>query len=269
MNLPKSSPTVFCKLFLERELDSFKEVGIWGSYWQVMQRMIDRADELTTAFEELVDSFGYSDKFEGTPPTNSYIWLTLEHIWGSIDYRKDEVGKVRKDFNELSSVNEEIVDLSNQLAAALRRQRELYEYSGFNRESYQSVTDAIVLGSEGNYLFERHLAAKLRSLNGQYDSRYWPDRADVVEAICSFEALQPAPTHGEFSESVLSGRATDIKDFVIAFDGKFDAFNDLPDGFRFSNKAMADLINVVLDMSPDKLIIADAVRNVRNRYKSR
>ncbi len=76
MTLPKDSPMNFCKAFIQRELDDNKEKRIWMSYWPVMESMIKRADELKLPFEELVNAFGYLDKFEGIPPENSYIWLT-------------------------------------------------------------------------------------------------------------------------------------------------------------------------------------------------
>ena len=97
--------------------------------------------------------------------------------------------------------------------------------------------------------------------------RYWPTRTDLIEAITIFEDFQPRPAHSEIPENVLNGRASDIKDFVLAFDSKFDDFNDLPTGFRFSNNAMADIINVILDLPPNKLATSDAVRIVRNRHK--
>ncbi|WP_157782759.1 hypothetical protein [Pseudoalteromonas maricaloris] len=47
--------------------------------------MIERAEELKRPFSELIDRFGYADKFEGYPPENSYIWLVHEHnIFGLV-----------------------------------------------------------------------------------------------------------------------------------------------------------------------------------------
>ncbi|MCL1082974.1 hypothetical protein [Shewanella psychromarinicola] len=65
MVLPTNSPTAFCKAFIERELKSNRQGHIWMTYWPVMERMIERADELTLAFNELIKKFGYSDKFDG------------------------------------------------------------------------------------------------------------------------------------------------------------------------------------------------------------
>jgi hypothetical protein len=266
MALPTNSPTAFCKAFIERELKSNKQEHIWMSFWPVMERMIERSNELTPAFNELIGKFGYSDKFDGYPPNNSYIWLTLECIWMSINFCKKDVVKVRSDLKELNVLQGEIVELSGLLAVALRKQNEIYELSGFLKNDYQTAVDMIELASEDNHLYQSYVSDRLQSLCGQFDLKYWPTRADVVESIASFESNQPSPNHSELPESVLKGRASDIKDFVLAFDNIFDDFNDLPSDFRFSNNALADIINLILDLSSDRLVTGDAIRIVRNRH---
>jgi len=267
MTLPKDNPTNFCKAFIQREIEDFKKKPMWMSYWSVMSRMIERADELKLPFEELIEEFGYSDKFEGIPPENSYIWLTLEHMWASADFNKADVSKIRDEYKELLLLQEDIVDLASRLSCKLRRQNELFEYSGFQRQEYQCIDDMIELASEENYLYKSHVSPKLNALAGQYDLKYWPSRADVVESIACFEEAQPEPHHSELPETVIDGREPNIKDFVLAFDRKFDDMNGLLSGFRFGNNAMADIINVVLDLPVDKLATGEAVRVVRNRFK--
>lgn len=269
MKLRRNNPTVFCKDFIDRELESYKEKSIWKSYWPVMQRMIDRADELTLAFDEIVSKFGYSDKVEGYPPENAYVWLILEHIWGSKGYCREDIKNARDNLKELCSLSEEITNLSEQLAAALRRQAELYEYAGFQRQDCQSVIGMIEKASEHNHLYNSYLSKPLNSLAGQYDLKYWPSRAEAVEAIANFERVQPSPVHYEIPDQVMQGRISDIKDFVITFDLKFDDdWSNLPKEFRFSNNAMAEIINVVLDLPNDTLKTGEAVRLVRNRHSN-
>lgn len=270
MILPTENPTVFCKAFIQRELDSYRNDGqLWKSYWPVMERMIDRADELALPFQELIDAFGYSDKFKGYPPCNGYVWLTLEHIWCSCDYSKKDVIEARENFKELRALKEEIVELASTLAEKLNRQSELYEASGFSKSQYQFFDDLIEQACVGNYLYKRHVSKKLKSLTYQYDLKYWPNRSDLVAAIASFEGMQSDPTHIQYPEHVINGRESDVKDFVLSFDGHFDKLNGLKTGFRFSHNAIADIINVVLDLPVDKLTTGEAVRVVRNRFKGK
>ena len=266
--LPKDNPTHFCRAYIERELIDYQEHSIWMTYWPVMRRMIDRAHELKQPFTELVDKFGYSDKFEGVHPFNSYIWLVLEHIWMSIDFDKSDVGKLKNEYKELVTLQSEIVDTALKLASILRRQDELYETSGFLRSDSQSIGDLFEQACTDNYLHQTHVLPKLKALFGQYDLKYWPSRADLVQAIGFFEQLQPEPCHSEIPRDVIDGRSSTIKDFVLAFDKAFRNFNGLPKDFKFSNNAMADIMNVVLNLPIDQLVTGEAVRIVRNRYKN-
>ncbi|OLQ93070.1 hypothetical protein BIY22_00840 [Vibrio panuliri] len=268
--LPTNSPTDFCVAFIERELEDNREKKIWMSRWPIMQRMIDQASNLERVFNELIHRFGYADKlaihYESERPNAEAVWLTLEHIWMSEDFAKEEFIQARTNRRELLKLQEDISELSCRLAGMLRRQSELYELSGFRRHDYQTAIDSLVQGGEHNYLFGAYVKNELESLAYQYDLKYWPSRADVVEAIGEFEELQPIPRHVEIPDAVLDGRASDHKDFVLAFDAQFDEINQLPIGFRFSNQAMADIINVVLDFPEDKLILGDTIRTIRNRY---
>jgi len=269
MSLPQTSPTDFCKAFIERELCEYKESKIWMSYWPVMSRIIERAEELKQVFNQIIEEFGYTDKYNQYLPEHAYIWLILEHIWGSKDYSRSQIGETRSEYNELFGLKKQIVDLSESLASALRRQSELYETSGFQREDYQSVHQAIVSASKDNGHFNLYLEPELESLSYKYDSKYWPSRSDVIEAIGSFEKVQSEPVHSELPESVIQGRESDIKDFVLIFDENFDSNHSLPAGFRFRNRSMAEIINVVLDLPPEKLASSEAVKQVRHRYKKK
>lgn len=268
MLLPKNNPTIFCKAFIARELKEYQEKNIWMSYWPVMERLIDRANELTIVFDEIVDKFGYSDKYEDYHKENSYVWLTLEHIWFSSDYSKDNITNERTNNQKLNDLRALIIELSKDLSKALRKQDELHNASGFGRNDFLSVVSAIELGSKNNALYKSYLSERLKALSGQYDLKYWPSLADIVEAISLFEKNQPLPQHYEFPDKVIIGRVSDIKDFVLTFDQKFDDSNGLPTGFRFSNNAVAEIMNIVLNRPVTELITGDAVKNVRNKYKS-
>ena len=52
--IPKTNPTDFCAAIIKRELNENKEKNIWMSYWVVMQRLIDRKDELSNVFQEAI-----------------------------------------------------------------------------------------------------------------------------------------------------------------------------------------------------------------------
>jgi len=268
MSLPKTSPTAFCKAYIERELTSYKDDEILMSYWPVMNRLIKRAEQLTTAFDELVNVFGYADKPCATIE-DSYLTMMMEHIWFSADYKRSDIEDIRANYSELNALKEKITTLSSGLASALRQQAELYETSGFQREDYQSLIDTIHLAGADNGLYNLYLAKSLKKLTLQFDLKYWPDRAEVVEAIGAFEQQQNAPTHHEIPDSVLHGRASDYKGFIVAFDEKLGRHYGALSTFRFSHQALADIMNVVLDLPEDQVVEADTIKVTRNRHAKR
>lgn len=261
MKLPTTDALTYCRAFIYRELDNYRKSGIWPSYWPVMTRILARADELKRPFDELVGAFGYTDKQE-----DDRLWLTLEHFWFSTDYARGEIVRIRQDAKELRALSDEIIDLATRLAEALARQEELYATSGFERAAYQTTLDLVALASVGNYLHEQYVADELQVLRRKYELKYWPTRIEMIEAVANFERGQPEPTHEYLPEQVMHGRASDIKDYVLAFDATFDGPNSLPNGFRLGNHALADVANVVLNLPPDQLTDGDAVGLIRRRY---
>ena len=269
-SLPNTSPTAFCKAFIKRELASFRQKDLYVSYWPVMERIIDREQEFTAVFDEIINKYGFSDKYDRACDQSSKeaVWLILEHVWMSNDYCKDDIVQARTDRKALEQVNQRVIQLSEELHFALNEQSELYERSGFSPLDYQSSVDVLELAGSKNGLYSSYISKKIRPLSGQFDLRYWPDRADLVEAITTFEKAQSQPRHYELTDVVLNGRETIAKDFVISFDNQFVKMNGLPKDFRFSNKALAVIINIVLNLEPEQLVDDTSVRTIRHRYKN-
>ncbi|TOF65071.1 hypothetical protein CGJ18_24285, partial [Vibrio parahaemolyticus] len=60
MSLPEKSPTTFCTAFVKDELSDYRQKEIYMSSWSAMSRMIERANELSSAYDEIIKAFGYS-----------------------------------------------------------------------------------------------------------------------------------------------------------------------------------------------------------------
>jgi len=265
--IPTVSPTEFCAAIIKRELADNKENNLWMSYWGVMQRLIDRKNELSTAFQEMINAFGYQNSRNCINQEELYLLLTLEHIWFSYDHSPNEINTIREDHAELKSLHAQICKLSGQLAEALRKQDQIYEEKEFYRNEYLGLIDTIDLASESNSLYQFYIKPELKKLKGQFDLKYWPDCPDIVEAIGIHQSRQTLPSHSEYPDQVLNGRTTIFKDFVLTFDSGYRDNPCLPNDFKFSNKAMADIINVVFDLEPNVYATPEAVKNIRNRYK--
>lgn len=62
MSLPEKNPTTFCTAFVKDELSDYRQKEIYMSSWSAMSRMIERANELSSAYDEIINAFGYSSK---------------------------------------------------------------------------------------------------------------------------------------------------------------------------------------------------------------
>ena len=198
----------------------------------------------------------------------SHIWLILEHVWTSSENTKGSVQEAKDNLKLFLETRERIKVLSVELSKALFELDENFESTGLSRDDFQSSHGVLLKAGEGNGQFSSYLLPKIKQLTCQFDFKYWPTRAELVQAIGDFETAQPDPTHIEYPETVIKGRRADIKNFVLAFDEGFTEQNGLPDKFRFSNNAMAEIMNVVLNRPPDDLVTGDAIKTVRSRYKT-
>ncbi|WP_420590809.1 hypothetical protein [Bacterioplanoides sp.] len=266
--LPTSSATNFCKAFIERQLEEFKTEQIWMSSWDTMSRLIERSEEMTDAYEELIARFGFSDVRDpfANQESKEAIWLILEHIWSGHDYSLESVNQAKAELKALRQIDHKVSELSQELSAALQEQEILYEQSGFSRANYQSIPALLELAGSNNPRYSGYVSKAIKPLSGQFDLRYWPDRSEMVSAIAEFEQSLDSPTHYIFTDEVLNGRESVAKDFVISFDKSFEMGNQLPDDFRFSNKAMAAILNVVLNIDAEHLCDDTNVRIIRHRY---
>ncbi len=191
----------------------------------------------------------------------------LEIIIDSIDFEKNEVNKARSQLNAHLELSEQIVELAERLADTLKQQQELFEYSEFQKSDYQSIDDMFTEAGNCNMEYKYHTAPLLSSLMHQYESKYWPTRSELVRSIATFEKLQTQPTHRSLPDSVLLGKASIKKDFVIAFDKKIRESRHLAT-FKLSNKAMVEIITVIQNLDPDDKITEDTIRVIRNRNKN-
>ena len=121
MKLPTTNPTAFCTAFIENQLAYYKEESEEDYYLPVMERIIERADELQAAFAEIIEAFGYAD-FDGSTREKQWIWLTLELMWWSFDGNKKQVAQAKQHRKKLQQLNSEIVQLARQLTNKLQQQ---------------------------------------------------------------------------------------------------------------------------------------------------
>jgi len=188
-----------------------------------MRRIVNRCEELSVAFDEIIKMYGYSDVKSSSADQTSKVavWLILEHIWLGRSYDKDIIIQARENRKALIKTNKKVVQLAEELAEALREQDSMYETYGFSKQSYQSSINMLEQAGQKIFRYSSFVSDKVQRLYSQYDLKYWPERADLIEEIATHERNQSTPQHHELTDEVLNGRESIAKDFVISFDGFF------------------------------------------------
>ncbi|MDT0581506.1 hypothetical protein [Brumicola blandensis] len=268
MTLPTTSPTAFCKAYIQRELESYQQDKIWMSSWPTMQLIIERAEELKKPFEELINKYGYLDKKHHSQ-NRHHVFLILEHIWSSHEFAMDTIQELKDQSAKLDAVTKKIVTLCGELAKCYEIQTSLLNEAGYQRGSYQDALSALQDAGENIPLFGKYIAPELSKLAGRFDGKYWPSKIHLLKAFEAYEEDDGEFSHYYFPSKVLSSRTSVVKNFVACFDARFeDHSRQLPNDFRFSNAALADILNVVLDIEVDNLYSDEAIKNARRKIKN-
>lgn len=266
MKLPTTSPTDFCRAYIERDLKEYHEKKIYMSSWPTMENLITRSIELDGVFTELIEKFGYSDR-DSLSENRHSVWLILELTWSSHEFQPEDIIELKKNTHQLSLLNKQIVELCGLLISAYSQQNELLNLTGHSRNEYQDAISALLNAGKNNGRFQSYLEQPLSQLRIQFDGKYWPNKIQLIEAFLQYEKSNNTHPNHYIPDEVLASRSNIVKNFILCFDGHFkDPTNQLPADFSFRNRSMADIINVVLGIPPDNLFSEEAVKTVRARY---
>ncbi|WP_143704288.1 hypothetical protein [Citrobacter sp. L55] len=142
----------------------------WPSTWPVVERLIERHDEMNSAYREIASH----------SLTRQQFWVPLEQIIHAASFGTDErFTALRDDYRELTALNDDISVISMQLAEMLERRSELCEYGHFQCDRMRKLTEFIDDAGEENGHYQFYVKPELQRLNG-LDLKYWPSIADII-----------------------------------------------------------------------------------------
>lgn len=210
----------------------------------VIDRMLDRYDELKKPSQELVKQLG-SDQVAMKTFIRVFIHTATHH---TPEYFRDQ--RDRRD--ELKEVNSAIAELAFKLSTLLKRRTYLHETSGFTSNTSFHIVDFIERASQHNGHFRSILKNKLTLLRGQHDLKYWPNISEILSQIGS-DASQAAvvpidDTTAAGTESQRSSRADFLRVLFEEIEwNQHPLQRYLPSSFRLSDGAWASLVSVALN----------------------
>lgn len=249
-----------CIAYLKADMDECIEKAIWGSLIPIMQRFIDRADEMAHVYGELYEKL----------PEHAWKQMLLQLPHNARYWNSDSVSEIRDNYAELDELNEDISRFASILADKLERRDHLMNTSRFHCDRTYHILDFMDQAGEhnGHYrMFVKDELTKLRT----YDLKYWPELSDLLGVLANEHVEIEA--RDEATESIICTRKASLTDY---FRGVFSEIgekktmnwpNDLPNDFRLSDSALATIANVSLDLEPDEMIDALYVKQTRQRLR--
>ncbi|MEL5428898.1 hypothetical protein [Serratia nevei] len=247
---------------LEEKLHNWQKTvpPSWPSTWPVFNRLIGRHDEMVAVYREIASSNLSRQQF----------WILIEQIIHAGSFGTDErFATLRADHQKLTSLNDDISEMSIRLAEMLERRAELCENGHFGCDRMLKLTDFIDDAGEGNGHYQFYLKPELQRLNS-FDLKYWPDIAGIIRSLGMEEV--DITFADEATEAIINAHRPSMTDFFREFFDnigmqKTGGYYALPRSFKLSDAALATICNITRDLPPDELIDAAYVKRTRHRLK--
>ncbi len=259
MSQPPSA-TARCEEILRKERAYNDEHEIWPSVNRLIDRMLERGAELNAVYEEVWN------KLE---PAAVERFLSIIHDVGAV-WHPRYLSDARQARDRQVELKSEISELATKLAARIRERAALGEFSGFCSNGAYHIVDLIERASDSNGRFGLYLRRPLSALRHQYDLKYWPSVADLVDAIAD-DALEVdiSPTDAITEAGTRSPRRSKADSFR-ALQGALEedrSSTQSPIGseFRLSDENWATILNVILDLAPDEQVDGPYIKRLRQR----
>jgi len=182
---------------------------------------------------------------------------------------KDAVA-MRDSRAQLSQLNESIVDTANTLAGLLDEREQLQNTQPFTTQTHYHIAQVIQAASQDNYHFKFYVANGLDALAAQFDLKYWPSLGSVLREIADNAATAEIEATdirtGAAIQSSRASKADFVRSILIMIEDII-ATPDLgfPQGFKLTDAAIADFVNVSLQLAVEEIVDSTYIKNVRHR----
>ncbi len=230
----------------------------------VAERLLGRGVELTEAYQEVYD------KLRRRPHALSQflgMLLSLQAFWSP-----EKIAEARADREALAEINQKIERHARVLADLMEERARLHNTSGFSSRTLYHIRDVIDVASQDNGHYRTFLCGPLRHMAEQYSLKYWPKLDQVMLAIANDAEHAKLEATDPLTEAATLSNRPSTSDSVMAFlafieESRGGHDGTLPQDFQLSDRSMASLLNVVLDLPADKLLAAEYIKGRRQRAR--
>lgn len=253
-----------CESILRENIRYNIENEILPSANVIAERLLSRGDELTGMYDEVYEKLHRRPhalrQFLG-------MLLTAQTFWNP-----ERIAEARVARDALKEINGKIEQHARALAELLERRTQLHNTSGFSSDTLYHICDVIDAAGQGNGHYRSFLRAPLQRLQGQFDLKYWPELSDCLLVIAEDAADADVEATDPLTEAATTSSRPSPSDSVRMLlacieDCRGDYDGWLPRDFRVSDKHMATIMNVLLDLPSEKLLSAEYIKNLRKKVR--
>lgn len=227
----------------------------------IQKRMLERHTELIGFFVETLQQV-----------PQDRIMLAMEIIPDAYYFwQEGEANDIRQDHDAIEKLNENICQMAGQLATMLDQRQQHLEHTRFGIDVHYDLLDVINDAGDNNYLFQNWVKNGLNKLS-DFDSRYWPSVSDCLRSLSSMNRDITIKGRDAGADLIVSQHRASRQDTVglLLKDLQERSENArYPETFKYSDSVLATIINIGLDLPPEKLFTAEYVKAARQNFRKK
>ena len=260
--------------YLHTKRDECRAAAIWPSACRVMDRLLSGAGraEMAPVYAEL------ARKLHRLDTRKEVLWqlVLLAALWPP-----ERLQAERYQLERAAELSAEIAAKARELATLLRKRADICPAAALPADYHPARLIDRAAVDNADYrlagLFRGHVQKRLALLAGQFDMRYWPSTADVMDALADEQARVELVPRDDISLAVTLTRSyaaeNGAADFIRALVADIPRMRDdldctplkLPGDFDLSHESLARFANAALALDPP--LSGDAVRKLRKRFE--
>lgn len=277
-DMKKTPATDKVAAFLQKEKSDLINKNISRSVRDVIDHLLGCGYSLESAYSALLESVEKGAPLGMTCERWQLVIMALVEI--AAGWNPSATKETREAMRCISAFNAEIAEKASDLAALLRQRSDLAESHGgienpgnplvyilLERAAYIAGDKDVGRGHTG-YLYENHIKETISGLASQFDRKYWPTCADLLDALAETQDIDPIAQNRLSAAAIEASRQSSYRDFMRSFDkGLQDLASWHNTKVCLSDSAYAALVNGALNLNDE--ITPENVKTYRAREKKR
>lgn len=228
----------------------------------IIDRLIGRFDEMELFCKQLNEKFNFMERYSILDCFLGILVLT----------KPSDLNKSREDKKLLEELNRKIAKQAFQLAELIEKRSELHNTTQMSSDTYYSISDVVNDAAQDNYYYQSYPKTKFNQLFYQFDLKYWPNIAQIVDAIGIDADCAKVEASDSITKAGTKSKRPSVIDSVRAFFMALLNYENRHPGItkkvlNLSNSALTSVFNIGLALDPNEIVSDDQFKTAKSRIK--